>query len=395
MLSLPFSSQRSKPAYGSSQPTGAFGATCGCRWTDLELGHNIGWKPIVVGVPDSEKRVSRVAIHGVTRSLRAPWRDGGAQYQLGWQIATFSLNLHTLAQLQWQNIFNSLKDARVNAARNTQELTLGEYPDPNLEVSLIQQRERFKRSLARIDVLDISEISWLGAVARMQAKTSTAMVRREQHKRFHDWVLSASNPRAPRGNGIGKLHRHVNSQNVARSLCQVSTEKGVLRSTPSALMEVREAAWAKRWHRETADSEALVGELVSLRASAVIEDVPLLEPVTVDKLDQTLRRIPDNTGQGSDCVEPGAIKHAPVGAKHELCHVLDCISRNGVLPWGLLYVIIALLPKDGAALGGERPIGLLPILVRILDPLFYDELTAWCARTTSDSALISSHLCLV
>ena len=32
------------------------------------------------------------------------------------------------------------------------------------------------------------------------------------------------------------------------------------------------------------------------------------------------------------------------------------------------------LPKDGAALGGERPIGLLPIIVRILDRSFYGEL---------------------
>ena len=39
---------------------------------------------------------------------------------------------------------------------------------------------------------------------------------------------------------------------------------------------------------------------------------------------------------------------------------------------------IALLPKDGAALGGERPIGLLPIIVRILDRLFYGDLSAWC-----------------
>ena len=52
--------------------------------------------------------------------------------------------------------------------------------------------------------------------------------------------------------------------------------------------------------------------------------------------------------------------------------------RAGVLPWGLLHVIIALLPKDGAALGRERPIGLLPIIVRILDRLFYGELSAWC-----------------
>ena len=126
-----------------------------------------------------------------------------------------------------------------------------------------------------ITSLDISEISQLGAVARIQARTSTAMVRREQHKRFHEWVLSATNPRAPCGAGIRKLHRHVNSPNVARSLCQVSTEKGMLRSIPSALMEVREAVWAKRWQRDAADSVALGAELVALRAQAIAEDVPL------------------------------------------------------------------------------------------------------------------------
>ena len=71
------------------------------------------------------------------------------------------------------------------------------------------------------------------------------MVRREQHTRFLEWLLSASNPSAPHGTGIGELHRHVNSPNVARSLCQVSTEGNVLRSTPSDLMEVREAVWVK------------------------------------------------------------------------------------------------------------------------------------------------------
>ena len=250
-----------------------------------------------------------------------------------------------------------------------------------------------------MDVLDIPGISWLGAVARMQAKTSTAMVRREQRKCFHEWVLSASNLRAPRGTGIGKLHRHVNSPNVARSLCQVSTEEGVLRSTPSALMEVREAAWAKRWQRDTADSEPLVAELVSLRAQAIAENVPLLDPVTVDKLDQTLRRIPDSTGLSCDCVEPGATKHAPVDAKQELCLILDNIIITGVLLWDLLYVIVALLPKDGAALGGERPTGLLPIFVQILDRLFHDELSAWCDaahgfwdRATANSSALRSAI---
>ena len=48
--------------------------------------------------------------------------------------------------------------------------------------------------------------------------------------------------------------------------------------------------------------------------------------------------------------------------------------RAGVLPWCLQNVIIALLPKDE----GERPIGLLPIVVRILDRLFYGAVAAWC-----------------
>ena len=231
------------------------------------------------------------------------------------------------------------------------EMTSGEYPDPDLEVSLIQQREWFKRSLARVDLQDIPEISWLGAVARIQASTSTALVRREQHKRFHQWVLSASNPRAPRGTGIGKLHRHVNSPDVARSLCQVSTEGSVLRSTPSALMEVRDADWAIRRQRDAPYSVAIGSELVALRNQVLAEDIHLLEPVPVHKLDQTMRRIPDNTGLGSDCVQPGVVKHAPVDAKLEFCRILDSVMREGVLPWSLLYVVIALLPRDGAALG--------------------------------------------
>ena len=100
---------------------------------------------------------------------------------------------HTGAQVNLQNIFKLLKKLQASMPHATpKEMTLGEYPDPDLEVSPTQQRERFKRSLARVDVLDTSEISWLGAVARIQATTSTAMVRREQHKRFHEPVLSAS-----------------------------------------------------------------------------------------------------------------------------------------------------------------------------------------------------------
>ena len=58
----------------------------------------------------------------------------------------------------------------------------------------------------------------------------------------------------------------------------------------------------------------------------------------------------------------------------------------------LRSVNCVLLPIDAAAFGGERPIGLLPLLVRILDRLFYDQLSSLCdvARGFWDRAIAKS-----
>ena len=113
-------------------------------------------------------------------------------------------------------------------------------------------------------------------------------------------------------------------------------------------MEIRETAWAKRWQRDTADCEGLVSELGSLRTRAIGEDVPLFEPVAVDKLDQTLRRISDNAGLGRDCVEPGAIKHVRGYARQEFCHILERVIRSGALPWGSVVCHHSLASQRGS-----------------------------------------------
>ena len=95
---LPFSSQRSKPGYRGSRPTCAFGAACSRRWTILPLGHHIGWKPLVVDVPDFERQASQVTILGETRLLPTPLRDGGTQFLHGWRTAPLFLSLHTLVR---------------------------------------------------------------------------------------------------------------------------------------------------------------------------------------------------------------------------------------------------------------------------------------------------------
>ena len=110
------------------------------------------------------------------------------------ECAAVRKSSHIGAQLHLHNIFKIWRRLHTSMPHPTpKEMTLGEYPDPVLEVSFTFNSASGSSAAWHVLIsLDIHEINWLGAVARMQARTSTAMVRREQHKRFHEWVLFAS-----------------------------------------------------------------------------------------------------------------------------------------------------------------------------------------------------------
>ena len=243
--------------------------------------------------------IATAATSGDTRLLRIPLRDGGTRSQHVWRIALQSASLHTLVLSHTTKHFQNPEEAtNYHAACNTQRDDLGR---------------------------NVSNAAWHVLMSWISRK-------------LVGWVqLPAFRQEPARPWSDANSTNVFVYPNVERPLCQVSTEEGVLRSTPSALMEVREAVWSKRWKRDAADSVALGTELVALRAQAIAEDVLLLEPVIVEKLDQTLRRIPDNTGIGSGCVQPGAIKHAPVDAKQKFCRILDSVTRAGVLPWWVFH----------------------------------------------------------
>ena len=58
----------------------------------------------------------------------------------------------------------------------------------------------------------------------------------------------------------------------------------------------------------------------------------------------------------------------------ELLTLFTRIQLKGVWPWQWIHVIIALIPKPA---GGDRPIGLSPMLMRLFFPIHKGYTTDW------------------
>ena len=91
-------------------------------------------------------------------------------------------------------------------------------------------------------------------------------------------------------------------------------------------MEVREAVWAKRWQRDAPDSVAIGSELVGAAKPSTCRAYPSLGASFLPQVGPNHETHPRQR-LGSDCVQPGAIKHAPVEAKLEFCRILDSVMR--------------------------------------------------------------------
>ncbi len=92
-------------------------------------------------------------------------------------------------------------------------------------------------------------------------------------------------------------------------------------------------------------------------------------------LEQALKKIPDATGLGGDHVEPSFLKNLPKVAKQKLVELMQEWEESMALPEQLLYNFVALIPKPDWS---DRPITLLPILVRLYFKMRLCELNGWC-----------------
>ncbi len=86
------------------------------------------------------------------------------------------------------------------------------------------------------------------------------------------------------------------------------------------------------------------------------------QPITEEVLDGALATLKGHTGRGADGIAPRMLKCLPREGKQAMVALLHQCERQVMWPWQMLFALVPLIPKPT---GGERPIGLLAMLVRL------------------------------
>ena len=221
------------------------------------------------------------------------------------------------------------------------------------------------------------------------ARRAFSILMHEKKMKYQQWIVDQLKDHY--GKGIFAMIREPPRQ-IPRSK-KGRWHRGIV-TEPLLLAEHRRLEWMEWWGRAASYTMETLDGLKALRARARQEP---RQPITAEQVTAALYTFNDKTGQGLDGVGPLFIKHLPGLAIRDLAALLDRCEEQGMWPWQCLANSIVLLGKPD---GGERPIGLLPFLVRlyirIRRPLAKQWTSAWAQHwdyaIASSSALRSALL---
>ena len=96
---------------------------------------------------------------------------------------------------------------------------------------------------------------------------------------------------------------------------------------------------------------------------------------TTAMLDTALRASRRRAGKGHNMLGPADILALPDQGRRDLCELLNHVEPACTWPWQLLSTSIMLKPKPDNT---DRPLGLLPMMVRIWEKIRQPPMQAWC-----------------
>ena len=94
----------------------------------------------------------------------------------------------------------------------------------------------------------------------------------------------------------------------------------------------------------------------------------------VEDLSRACRCFKAKTGIGTDCIHPRTLLLLPTAGLQAVVDMLKAIERSGAWPEHQRHIMYFLILK---ANGKDRPVGLLPSLIRVWEAIRAPVLWAW------------------
>ena len=141
---------------------------------------------------------------------------------------------------------------------------------------------------------------------------------------------------------------------------------------PALILASKRRFWAEFW-TPGGNCDDNLRAFQSLRRAA--EEQDSLPTITTGILDTAVRASRRRAGKGHDMLGPADILALPDQGRRDLCELLNQVEKACTWPWQLLSTSIMLKPKPDNT---DRPLGLLPMMVRIWEKIRQPPMQAWC-----------------
>ncbi|CAK0880231.1 unnamed protein product [Prorocentrum cordatum] len=166
--------------------------------------------------------------------------------------------------------------------------------------------------------------------------------------------------------------------------------EGQVISHPQQLVDLRKGAWQRRWTRDAHKSDQIQDALGKLRTAALAQD-SAPEPLSKDIVGSIIQHLKRNAGQGADWWRAPELKAMGAQGLTEFVQCLRNCEERAAWPWQF-YLVLELLLGKKPGIGGERPIGLMPMPYRIWSAARRPIIATWSKEAAGfwDTAVAGS-----
>ena len=189
--------------------------------------------------------------------------------------------------------------------------------------------------------------AWAAEVVKLE----DLMIRKRKHA-WDEWVKRAFDE-----NSASRVYRFIKGPVQAAALVEYGPELSFAATSPQELIELKASPWKELWLPDGAAFQAF--DHVPFEERALPGPLP-----SPEEFRGLIRSYRWSTAIGSDHWAPrtmGLLTDQLVKDLLDLCGVM---VLHGIVPSQFSLLLVVLIPKME---GGERPIGIFPTILRLLD----------------------------